>query len=1310
MVTINFPITSTTGTTYTFGDRTWTWNGRAWQAISTTVGYTGSAGSTGSIGYTGSRGIDGVTTTTTIAATIVGTTSTTAGIPGYSTRIYTGSLNDGYTLPNGDLYIWKGGDTPGAGPTVEYLVVAGGGGGGFGASSSSGGGGGGAGGYRSSVVGESSGRNSSAESALSVIAGTVYSVTVGAGGATGATGGARGIDGSTSSFSTIVSIGGGGGGGSAGGGDAARSGAVGGSGGGGAGINPYTTNYGGAGTTGQGYAGGDSLSPAAPNYPSAGGGGAGSVGGSQVNQTTGGNGGSGLSSSITGTPTIRGGGGGGATYGGGTPGTGGSGGGGAGGNPTGAVVGTPNTGGGGGGGTNGTPGAAGGSGIVVIRYPDSYSTATSTTGTPTAVTTSGYRIYSWTTVGSGSITFPAGPTVTGQGWVFVGNIKGIPGEAAAIGYTGSAGSAGSAGSTGPKITSVTVTDSSYNNLDDTAVALTGGYIKIAGSGFESGCQVLLGTTLATSVSYVSSTEVRAQLPAASTGTYIIYLVNSDGGTAIRVNAVTFSATPSWTTGAALAEASDTAISIQLAATDATSYSLAAGSSLPSGITLSSGGLLSGTITGLSQNTTYNFTIIATDAELQDSTRAFVFDITVGDTYFKYATMLLAGNGTNLAQNNTIIDSSTNNFSITRAGNIAQGTFTPYGSNWSNYFDGTGDYLNTPSNAAFALGTGDFTMECWIYVTAAFGTTGSGRGAIISNRTSASSNTSYTLQHYNGKIYFGTVTTDVWPAGSNTTLSINTWYHVAVTRSSGTVRLFLNGVSDATAVTGDTTNFSDTSATYIGCDGSYGGSLYQYTGYISNARIVKGTAVYTSNFTPPTTPLTAIANTSFLTCQSNRFIDNSTNAFTITTSGSLTVQRFSPFSPTTVYSTSTIGGSGYFDGSGDSLTSTSAGIPPALSFLNGASDTGTIECWAYVNSVPAQGSFVYSFPPIIAIGSTYFSMGVTAAKKFRFYWWIGSATSFDSTIDVNLGCWNHLVAVRSGSTVYLYVNGQPAGSNAMTGISWASTAEGTNLYIGYTNPGSLHYLNGYVSNLRVVNGTAVYTSSFTPPTSPVTAITNTALLLNFTNAGIIDSAMLNNLETVGNAKISTALSKFGSGSLVFDGAGDLLTRPNDPLFDLSSGDFTIEFWFNTTTLTPSGGSSAGYGHILGKHNWNGGSGAGWGIWQFNQTIIFFWPTSALNSIQTGNVITATATWYHITVVRSGTATNNTKIYINGVQQAQGTPSVTNSTSPLTIGGTNATYGWDSGYYTAGYIDDIRITKGYARYTTTFTPPTTAHPLK
>ena len=220
---------------------------------------------------------------------------------------------------------------------------------------------------------------------------------------------------------------------------------------------------------------------------------------------------------------------------------------------------------------------------------------------------------------------------------------------------------------------------------------------------------------------------------------------------------------------------------------------------------------------------------------------------------------------------------------------------------------------------------------------------------------------------------------------------------------------------------------------------------------------------------------------------------------------------------------------------------------------------------------------------------------------------------------------------------------------------------------------------------------------------------TSLLMHFngTNGSttMTDSSKNNASVTATNgAAISTVQSKFGGSSVLFDGTNDYLTSANNSAFDLSSGDFTIEFWFNTNTLTPSGGGAAGYANILGKQNWNGSSGAGWGVWQFNQTIVFFWPTSALNSISTGNVITAINTWYHIAVVRSGTATNNTKIYINGVQQAQGTSSSTNSTSALTIGGTNPTSGWDNTYYAAGYIDELRITKGIARYTSNFTPPT------
>jgi hypothetical protein len=210
---------------------------------------------------------------------------------------------------------------------------------------------------------------------------------------------------------------------------------------------------------------------------------------------------------------------------------------------------------------------------------------------------------------------------------------GYVGSGGVNGYTGSAGAAGS----GILISNIQVTDSSYTVLDDTAVDTAGGYIKITGSGFAAGCSVLINQTPVTSVTFISSTEVRAQLPATTAGTYIVYLVNTSGDVAIRVNGVTFSATPTWSTGSSLAGIINTAISIQLSASGAATYSLQAGSSLPSGVTLSNVGLISGTVTGISSETIYNFTVVATDTELQDSPRSFALTIIVGDNYFKNTT-------------------------------------------------------------------------------------------------------------------------------------------------------------------------------------------------------------------------------------------------------------------------------------------------------------------------------------------------------------------------------------------------------------------------------------------------------------------------------------------------------------------------------------------------------------------------------------------------------------------------------------------------------------------------------------------------
>jgi hypothetical protein len=282
--------------------------------------------------------------------------------------------------------------------TISYLVIAGGGGGGSGT-----GGGGGAGGYRSAYSTESSGGGGSAETPLTIGEGTVITLTVGGGGSAG-TSNNQGGDGGSSSItgsgvSTVTSSGGGGGGG--------RNTQQGRSGGSGGGSSSASILSGGSGTANQGYAGGSSNQSG--GHPSGGGGGAGAVGvngsGSQS-----GNGGAGVASTITGSSVTRAGGGGaGETeFYGALAGTGSNGGGNGGSNASGiytGTAGTANTGGGGGGsgknpGPNtGVAGAAGGSGVIILRMLTSKYTGT-TTGSPTVSTSGTDTILTYTGTGT----------------------------------------------------------------------------------------------------------------------------------------------------------------------------------------------------------------------------------------------------------------------------------------------------------------------------------------------------------------------------------------------------------------------------------------------------------------------------------------------------------------------------------------------------------------------------------------------------------------------------------------------------------------------------------------------------------------------------------------------------------------------------------------------------------------------------------------------------------------------------------------------------------------------------------------------
>ena len=652
-----------------------------------------------------------------------------------------------------------------------------------------------------------------------------------------------------------------------------------------------------------------------------------------------------------------------------------------------------------------------------------------------------------------------------------------------------------------------------------------------------------------------------------------------------------------------------------------------------------------------------------------------------DPNFENVTLLLHGDGTNGGQNNTFVDGSTNNFTITRNGNTTQGTFSPYGDNWANFFDGTGDYLTAPAGSSFAYGTGDFTVEGWFYATAEpvqYGST-------LFSQTASGNNYFYLALGDDTannpparKIKFTFASTNV--LSGSTTYNLHSWNHFALVRSSGSATVYLNGVG-GTAVA-CTTDFNNT--TFVPTIGRYTHTNANlYTGYLSNFRVLKGTAQYTANFTPPSAPLTAITNTSLLTCQSNRFRDTSTNNFTITRNGDVSVQRFSPFSPTAAYAAGTIGGSGYFDGTGDYLTSSvSNNIVPTTGDF-------TAECWFYATASTSGEMFSFrtngsSFAALrCRRTSTYLDLLISTTGSA---WAIND--SFLGTVPQN--AWNHIAVVRDGGTFRLFVNGTSVHTSTAISSGTALMSGTTNNFIGCTSTGSpLNFVTGYLADCRVVQS-AVYTANFTPTTAPLTAITNTSLLLNFTNAAILDNAMMAVPETVGNAQIDTTTKKYGTGSMEFDGTGDWLLVPDSPDQRLGTGNFTIECWLYLSAT----GTARG---IVGK----GTSTTGW-LFSTNTSnaVVFTYGTSTITS--TGTV--SGTTWYHIAVVREGTGSNQTKIYIGGTNDGTGTVSTDFTQTNAAYVGANRTGGDPMN----GYIDDLRITKGVARYTATFTPPTAAFP--
>lgn len=679
------------------------------------------------------------------------------------------------------------------------------------------------------------------------------------------------------------------------------------------------------------------------------------------------------------------------------------------------------------------------------------------------------------------------------------------------------------------------------------------------------------------------------------------------------------------------------------------------------------------------------------------------------TFTPSTTPLIATTSTTLLafQNNNFNDLSASNAGATSVFSAPQiSKFSPFTfyqttpASYSGYFDGNGDYLSLSASTVFGVGTGDFTIEYWAFY-----------------NTFASSPIGFDSRSSSGDI----MPSDYVTTGGNLVFYYNSanlltstnaavlgrWNHIAWVRSGTTLTSYINGV--ASGSTTSSANFGTSQPLRIAGNITAANFL---NGSISNFRFTKGQALYTTGFTPSTTPLTTTSqgatasNVSLLTCQSTTFIDNSTNAFTITANGNATPKRANPFTDTvtgpTPYSTTTYGGSAYFDGTGDYLSVADAAA------LEPGGNSFTVECWFYMTGANAtNGSILFSK----AASSSYSSISVgfntvSAGSAIKA---LSSSTGSSWAVDISgtatattlQNSWNHVAYVRNGNVFTLYLNGASV-ATATAAVTLVDNAE--SVRIGQTNFTSTDF-PGYIANLRYVVGTAIYTGPFVPPAAPLTAVTNTRLLVNGTNAGIFDNTTVNDLETAGSAQVSTSVVKYGTGSISFNGLNSYLTFKGgagtyngasiagNGIFYVGNT-FTIETWIYPTTLVAS---TSYWNIILGDVNTTTVTSLFWSV-NLTSTGLpaFIWYDGTTKSC-VGTTTVPLNAWTHLAFV----STNGVlKIFVNGVSETlTGTTTIT-----LPSGTTGAlSSGVDRTRYWAGYLDDLRVTNGVARYSANFTPP-------
>jgi hypothetical protein len=629
--------------------------------------------------------------------------------------------------------------------------------------------------------------------------------------------------------------------------------------------------------------------------------------------------------------------------------------------------------------------------------------------------------------------------------------------------------------------------------------------------------------------------------------------------------------------------------------------------------------------------------------------------------------------------------------ITAVGNAQIDTAQSQFGGASALFDGTGDFL-TVQNIAGGI-TADQTFEFWIRfanlpTSGGFRmVAGDGGGARYLGLLNDGGTYRWEVSFSDGQ-YVERFTTSV---------STNTWYHVALTKSGSTLKMYQAGSALTSAVSFNTMSSEKTlfvaGTNYIG---SWNTDSNFLNGWMDEIR-VSNNVRYTSGFTPSTTPFVNDANTVLLIhadgTDATTFFedDNGVRAQRgITAVGNAQIDT----------AQSQFGGaSALFDGTGDRLD-----ITAAANLAFGSSDF-TIECWVRYSSVSGNQSII-DFRDTAANGA-YILLGNNGGAVYLYV--NGDYRIGNSGTQFATNTWYHVALSRSGTSTKLFINGTQSGSTYSDSNSYLGTSPDIgelNSSFGLTGFGTI----GHIDEFRISNN-ARYTANFTAPTAPFVNDANTLLLLHMdgTDAttvfrddnGIGRSAI--GLSSINSTAVSTTQSKFGGTSAFFNNTNTTIsTNSACAPVNFTTGDFTIEGWIYPTSNTAVTISNAQFGTTN-----------GWTIlapWD-NGAFYFSSANAANNGIDyygTGSVFSLNS-WQHFAICRTGT---NLYLYANGnlayssssfLGPRSSSGSLVFGFGPGSAGGSYSDS--NSALYYGGYLDEIRISNN-VRYTgSTYTIPTT-----